>query len=119
VASGVRVNPIDSADDITRVATDYCFLMQRTPCDGRYLGNDREEVLAWATGRVGRKYGYLNAFMCGLRNVIPGLQIKQGNEVICSELVAEALERAGHDFEKDSALVSPGDLADHFGVPRR
>lgn len=123
-SGGVRVTPIASRDEITRILAlgeMDCGLnttfAQRT-CIGSYVGNDLEDVLAWATGRVGRKYGYLNAFMCGLRNVIPGLQVKQGNEVICSELVAEALERAGHDFGKDSALVSPGDLATHFGVAR-
>lgn len=28
-----------------------------------------------------------------------------------------ALNR-GHDWQKDPALVSPGDVAEHFGVPR-
>lgn len=118
-SGGVRVAPITSSDQIMRVDGQHMVeYADGTRCFGQYLGNDLEDVLAWATGRVGRKYGYLNAFMCGLRNVIPGLQVKQGTEVICSELVAEALERAGHDFGKDSALVSPGDLAEHFGVAR-
>ncbi len=106
VSGGVKVNPSYSSDDIT-VAKPV------------YLGNDLEDVLAWATGRVGWKYGTLNAFWCGLRNVFPGVaHIKHGRTIICSELVAEALARAGHDFEKDYALVSPGDLAVHFGLPR-
>lgn len=114
VSTGVRVNPVRSTDEIT-VAANICDLDK---IDG-YYDNDLEEVLAWATGRVGLRYGYLNAFWCGLRNVFPGLQVKQASAIICSELVAEALERSGHDFKKDSALVSPGDLAEHFGVPRR
>lgn len=82
---------------------------------------DREDAMAYAAGRVGTEYGELNAFVCGLRNVLPGrLQVKWGDTVICSELVAEALVRAGHPgIDKDPALYSPGDLADLFGAPRK
>jgi uncharacterized protein YycO len=111
---GVVISPIASLDEI-QVAANVCELDK---IDG-YRDNDLEEVLAWAAGRVGWKYGYLNAAICGLRNMWPGLQIKVGNTAICSELVAESLERAGHWFGKDSALVSPGDLAEHFGVSRK
>lgn len=106
-SAGVSVNRIASSrDEIVTIPLDY-------------EGDDLEDVLAWATARVGVRYGYLNAFWCGLRNVFPGaVHIKHGDSLICSELVAEALERAGHDFQKDSSLVSPGDLATYFGVPR-
>ena len=81
--------------------------------------DDRDDVLAFAAGRVGTRYGYFNAFFNGLRHVFPGrIQIKFGDSVICSELVAEALERAGFDFLKDSALVSPGDLGEALGIGR-
>lgn len=80
--------------------------------------DDRNDVLAFAAGRVGTKYGYLNAFFCGLRHVFTGLTIKRGDTIICSELVAEALERAGFDFGKDSSEVSPGDIGEVFGVGR-
>lgn len=108
-AGGVNVNDIaSSTDDITVIHVEYDD------------AEDLEDVLAYSTACVGTTYGYLNAFWCGLRNVLPGaMQIKHGGTLICSELVAESLERAGEDFDKDSALVSPGDLADHFGVPRR
>lgn len=125
VSGGVRVTPIASLDSIETVEISewtgdlLCNPKAEDGCYLGYYGNDREDVLAFATGRVGTRYGYLNAFWCGLRNVFPGLQVKQGNAVICSELVAEALERAGHDFGKDSALVSPADLGEHFGVARR
>ena len=112
---GVVISPIASLDEIR---TFLPFCAGDLDCAGRYDGNDLEEVLAWAAGRVGWKYGYLNAAICGLRSMWPGLQIKVANTAICSELVAESLERAGHYFGKDSALVSPGDLAEHFGVPR-
>ena len=116
-SSGVRINPRRSADQILAVLADCRD--RANECEGHYSGNDQWEVLNFAVGRVGWRYGYFNAFWCGLRHVIPGAaHIKQGKTIICSELVAEALERAGHDFGKDSALVSPGDLAEHFGVPR-
>jgi uncharacterized protein YycO len=80
----------------------------------------RLTAIAWAEARTGERYGYLNAILCGLNNVLVGLGlvIKRTDAIICSELVAEALERAGFDFGKDSALVAPGDLATAFGVER-
>ena len=106
-ATGVRITPFGKN-------TDQILVVPITYDDE----DDLTDTLAWATGRVGTRYGYLNAFFCGLRNLFPGLQIKDGDTVICSELVAESLERAGFDFKKDSALVSPGDLAEAFGVER-
>lgn len=107
-ARGVRVNPVAARTD------------ERRAIRLRYCGNDRTEVLAFAAGRVGLRYGFFNAFWCGLRHVFPGtIQIKFGNQVICSELVAESLERAGYDWRKDTALVSPGDVAEQLGLPRR
>lgn len=81
---------------------------------------DRMDAVAWAEARVGVRYGYFNAFMCGLNNVLAGLNlaIKKTDAIICSELVTEALEHAGFDFTKDSSQVSPGDLASYFGVER-
>jgi hypothetical protein len=128
-SSGVRVNPIASEDEIVKVGlplvvanlpADEVAEMDKCPCGlWGYAGHDLEEVLAWSTGRVGWKYGTLNAFWSGLRHLLPGMaHIKHGKTIICSELVAEALARAGHDWGKDYALVSPGDLAEHFGVPR-
>ena len=124
-SQGVRVNAASSTDEIRVIGQEppphFRFgCVAGETCDNRYFGNDLEEVLAWATGRVGWRYGTLNAFWCGLRNLFPGVaHVKHGRTVICSELVAEALARAGHDWKTDYALVSPGDIADHFGVPRR
>lgn len=121
---GVAVNPIRSSDEITVVpAGEFApvcgSVIFEPPCGAGYWQDDLEQVLAWATGRVGWRYGFGNAFWTGFRNVFPGAaHIKHGKSIICSELVAEALARAGHDFDKDYALVSPGDLAEHFGVPR-
>jgi uncharacterized protein YycO len=123
-SKGVTVGPIASVDEIRVIGAindDEQWPWQGCghPCGNAYRGDDLEQTLAWSTGRVGWRYGYATAFFCGLRNVFPGFSIVQDKAVICSQLVAEALERAGHDFTKDSARVSPGDLAEHFGVPRR
>lgn len=86
-----------------------------------YRSDDtRLTAVAWAVARKGERYGYLNAAICGINNVLVGLGfvIKQTDSIICSELVAEALERAGMDFGKDSCLVSPGDLAEALGASR-
>ena len=122
-SSGVRVNRIASQDEmlVVRGALNPAAAL----CSGgpdrtlQYFGpRTLETVLAFGAARVGWRYGYLNAFMCGLRHVFPGLTVKAPDTIICSELVAEALERAGHDFGKDSANVSPGDVAEHFSVKR-
>jgi uncharacterized protein YycO len=122
-SKGVAVNPIRSSDEIlivTEPTEAGVWACAFNDCALMYIDNDLEEVLAWSTGRVGWTYGTLNAFWCGLRNLFPGIaHVKHGKTIICSELVAEALARAGHDFDKDYALVSPGDLAEHFGVNRR
>jgi uncharacterized protein YycO len=121
-SKGVAVNPIRSSDEIRSLPAGVGLFCHEGK-DARaflYRDNDLEEVLAWSTARVGWRYGTLNAFWCGLRNLFPGVaHIKHGRTIICSELVAEALARAGHDFDKDYALVSPGDLAEHFGVNRK
>lgn len=81
---------------------------------------DQATAVAWAMARTGVRYGWFNAFMCGVNNVLAGLKlaIKRTDSIICSELVAEALERAGFDFGRDSSQVSPGDLATFFGIER-
>ena len=120
---GVSVNRIASTDEIRvidQTQPDHFRLgCPDTICDNLYFGDDLEQVLAWSTGRVGWKYGYVTAALCGLRNMFPGWSIVQDKAVICSQLVSEALERAGHDFSKGTEKVSPGDLAEHFGVPRK
>lgn len=120
-SSGVRVTtlPVERRYDIP-TPIDWNDEIVAVHVVGMYDDeDDLNDALAWAAGRVGTRYGYFNAFFNGLRHVFPGfVQVKFGNTVICSELVAEALERAGFDFHKDTALVSPGDLAEAFGEER-
>ena len=125
-SKGVTVGPIASVDEIRvipmceefRDGRKTRFKAMCLELKSGYSGNDLEETLAWATGRVGNRYGYVTAAFCGLRNMFPGWSVIQDKAFICSQLAAEALERAGHDFGKNSAQVSPGDLAEHFGVSR-
>lgn len=111
-AEGVKYTPLSET-------TDRTWVHHPTYDDEE----DRLTAISWASARVGVRYGYLNAFFCGLNNILVGFGrgrfvIKKTDAIICSELVAEALTRAGHDFGKDNSQVSPGDLADYFGIPR-
>ena len=83
---------------------------------------DRFTACNWAAARVGTRYGFWQAFMCGANNLLVGLGliIKRTDAVICSELCGESLWRAGHPaITKDPALISPGDLAEALGAPRK
>ena len=84
-ARGVAVNRVDSRNDEMR------------PIRLRYDGNDRTEVLAslqaaWACGMDGSPHSSAGSAM----SFREPHKIKFGNQVICSELVAESLERAGY-----------------------
>lgn len=108
-SEGVRVSPWGSTKDQTSVVTPHWDDEE-----------DKLTAIAWAQARVGLRYGYGNAIMCGVNNVLVGLGVvvKQTDAIICSELVAEALTRAGWDFGKDPSTVSPGDLAEALGLDR-
>ena len=105
---GVRLTKLGtSTDQVWQIPVEYTD------------DDDRFAACNWAMARVGTRYGYWQAFMCGFNAVFQGLGIviKKTDAVICSELVAESLWRAGHTaIRKDPALVSPGDLAKAFGV---
>ena len=108
-AAGVQVSPWGSSKDVVSVVTPLYADEE-----------DRLTAIAWATARVGLRYGYANALMCGINNALVGLGwvVKNTDSIICSELVAEALERSGYDFGKDASTVSPGDLAEALGLDR-
>lgn len=78
---------------------------------------DRAQVVEYANAQVGESYDYLQ--IIGLAfNIIFGTRFSFGDNSahICSGLVAEALERAGYDFDKDAEGVMPADLAEKFDV---
>ena len=84
-SKGVAVNLIRSSDEIQRVplsAYEWDGRCAPGQCLVTYVGDDLEQVLAWSTGRVGWRYGTLNAFWCGLRHVIPGVaHVKHGRTI--------------------------------------
>ena len=87
---GVRVSKIESFDDIRVVnqsAVSEGWFCEVGKYDLCYSGNDLEEVLAWATGRVGWKYGYVTAALCGLRNMFPGWSIVH-DKAVCDLFAA-------------------------------
>lgn len=128
-AGGVQITHLPVSDEVIGECAKFGGVSRIADPDGSIIqitpppfddDDDRLTAVAWAVARTGVRYGYFNAFMCGANTVLVGLGlvVKRTDAIICSELVAEALERAGYDFKKDSALVSPGDLADAFSVPR-
>ena len=73
---------------------------------------DPSRVLGFARERVGKSYGFLDILSIGLGLLTGGkLVFVLDGSYICSQLVAEALERAGYDWPRDAASMSPGDLA--------
>jgi hypothetical protein len=89
------------------------YVLVRTGC----VPLDQTQVLAFADGVVGQEYGFLDDFSTFL-NYLTGNKVvftTQGS-IMCSQLVARALERAGAFFARNTATVAPADLAEHFGV---
>ncbi len=66
---------------------------------------------------LGDKYGYLTDLSIGLDLLTPKfIHFKSGKTLICSELVARALEHVGWISPKlDTSHVMPSDLAEYFG----
>lgn len=77
---------------------------------------DQNQVITYANHVLGEEYGWLTILAAGL-SMLPGWAITFGVKahVICSGLVATALERVGYFFE-DPANVMPADLAYTFGA---
>jgi len=84
-------------------------------------GDQREAIVYHATNLVGRPYNFGIIAMLALRalgikvfpqSFIHYLARHQG--YICSELVAECYEKAGHLVCPNTDLVNPGDLAERL-----
>ena len=81
----------------------------------------REYVLAFARGRIGRPYGPIGALLWRINAILIdlGISILRGDRVLPGQLVAEALARTRRVIGPDPARVSPGDIAEMLGLPRR
>lgn len=79
----------------------------------------RERVVAYANGRIGQAFGYLDMLGSGvyLLTGFPLRMVRKHHE-ICSALVVRALQQGGLLEELDPALTLPADLAKRFDVRR-
>lgn len=79
----------------------------------RLSPEDTAQALAFAESCVGTEYGYLTAASIGLNLLVPWfIHFQSGDTLICSQLVARALEHGGWICPKlDTSHVMPSDLA--------
>ena len=77
----------------------------------------RARVVAYATGRIGQPFGYLDLAGSAVY-LLTGwpLHLVRKQHEICSSLVVRALQRGGLLTELDPALTLPADLAKRFDV---
>ena len=106
-ASGVRRSPLE------RYRPREYHLVRVDHLDAR----QREAAAAWAESRVGQAFGFLELAGASL-SLLTGqaISIERGSHMICSVLVARALERAGERFDRDLDDILPADLARRYGV---
>lgn len=79
--------------------------------------SDIDQALAFTTWATGKPYGFLTIAGLAVWSLLGGsFDMSLDGTLICSGLVARALERAGYIFDRDPSRVTPGDLARHFDV---
>lgn len=80
-------------------------------------GRDRQQVVAFAESVVGQPFGYLDMFSVGL-SLLTGakLNVSYESHLMCSALVARALERTSAIFDDEPAHMLPADLARYYGA---
>jgi uncharacterized protein YycO len=78
---------------------------------------ERQHAVAFALHCLNDTYGYLTDFSLAL-SLLTGRKLFFGEDgqMICSGLVARALERVGAIFQYDSWHMLPADLAEAFNV---
>jgi uncharacterized protein YycO len=78
---------------------------------------DREQVVAFARSVIGQPFGFLDMFSVGL-SLLTGakLNISYESHLMCSALVAKALERTSALFDDEAAHMLPADLARYYGA---
>jgi hypothetical protein len=78
---------------------------------------DRRQAVAFAERLVGEAFGFgemaaISVSLLSSRR----LAITRRSHLICSTLVARALERTDAVFDLDPSAMLPADLAKHYGV---
>jgi uncharacterized protein YycO len=78
---------------------------------------DIDQMIQFAEWALGKEYGILTIISLSLWALVGGkFDISLDGTIICSGLVARALERAGYIFDRDPSRVTPADLAQKFDV---
>ncbi|MFZ0945271.1 MAG: hypothetical protein WB930_08470 [Syntrophobacteraceae bacterium] len=78
---------------------------------------DREQTVKFAGTCLGMGYDYLDIVSIAL-SLLTGCKLSFGfdGRMICSGLVAQALERTNAIFNRSPSHIMPADLAKYFGV---
>jgi uncharacterized protein YycO len=105
---GVIRSPLSKYD-----LTEYHLVHLGSSADER----DRKQVAAYAEALVGQPFGYLDMLSVGL-SLFTGakVNISYASHLMCSALVARALERTSAIFPDEPAHMLPADLARYYGV---
>ena len=107
--TGVKLSPISKYRD------DEYHLVRLGP---EFASDARARAAAYAKGRVGQGFGYLDLFGAILYLLFGWpLRLVRRNHEICSGLVVRALQTGGQVPELDPALTLPADLAKLFDIP--
>ena len=107
-ASGVR------RDHISRYkAAEYHLVRLGETANAR----DRRQAVRFAENLVGDAFGFGEMVAASI-NILSGrrMSFTRKSHMICSALVARALERTDVIFEMEPAGMLPADLAKHYGV---
>jgi hypothetical protein len=107
-ASGVKRDQLSKYKD-----SEYHLVRLGDTADAR----DRRQAVAYAEQLVGQAFGFGEMVAVSF-NILSGrrLSFTRKSHVICSALVARALERTDAIFELDPAGMLPADLAKYYGV---
>lgn len=79
--------------------------------------HDRRQAVKFAQSCLGFKYSWTTIISLAL-GISTGTRLNVGfsGSIICSQLVAEALERGDYIFPRYKAVLMPADLAEHFDI---
>jgi hypothetical protein len=108
VGKGVRRSHLDKYQSI-----EYHLVNIDAYADER----DRQQIVKFAESCLRHHYGYLTLASISLNLLLGGrINFSFERQIICSALVARALERSDVIFKKSPQHIMPADLAHYFGV---
>jgi uncharacterized protein YycO len=108
-----------AARGVRRIALRSSPNLRPQVVDSGLTPEQRAVAVAWVIQQIGKEYGFLQiggeALACLTGRRLRWL--RDPDSFICSELVADALERAtGHPIPSRGSYPMPADLAKFFGV---